>query len=89
MSRGYRSEPEEDTATFDPESAFGIKRDRCGAGPALFFEDAGGQRKDGISLEHRDGPLRDDGAVVVVVVGKMDGAAETFAPVSSTVLVHF
>jgi hypothetical protein len=49
--------------------------DRFGIDFAFLLEDARGERVGGVVVQHGDGPLQDDRAVVVVIVGEMDRTA--------------
>src|SRR5262249_22548788 len=62
------------------KAAFGEQPNRLGVGFALLLEDAGRKAVGRVVVEDRHGALQDDGAVVVDVVGEMDGAAADLDP---------
>ena len=53
----------------------------------LFDQDAVGQRVRVVGLFYRDGPLQNDGAVVQVLIDKMDGATSHFDAVVEGLLL--
>ena len=59
----------------DAQPALSKKADRLGIGLALLLEDALGQSVRCVIVENGNGALKNDGTVIVDVVGKVDGAA--------------
>lgn len=49
--------------------------DGLGVGDVLFGENAGGEGVGIVGIEHRDGTLENDDAVVEVLIDEVDGAA--------------
>lgn len=75
-------------ATFDNQFPFGEKLDRLGIGNALLFEHACGQPIGRIVVQNWHGPLQYNGAVVELIVGKMNGATRYFGPIIQHGFMH-
>lgn len=63
------------TLADDLQALLGKPADRLGIGDAFLFKDAGGECFDRIIRQYRTGPLKNNRAMVVLIVGKMHRAA--------------
>ena len=65
----------------DGDAAVGDKLEGLGEGEAFLFEDAGGELFGGVGVVGWASALKDDGAGVVGLIGKVDGASGDLAAV--------
>src|SRR5271165_5293709 len=71
-----------------PDAPLGDELDSLGIGLAFRFKYPRGKRVGRIVVQHGDSPLQDHGAVVVLVVGKVDRAAAELGPIIDHGLMH-
>ena len=75
-------------ASLDPHSALGDELDGLGIGLAFGLKDPRGEGVGRIVVQHGDGPLKNHGAVIVLVVGEMDRTAAEFGTIVDYGLVY-
>ena len=64
------------------------KLDGLGIGLEFGLKDPCGERLGRVVVQHRNGPLEDHGAVIVLVVGKVDRAAAELCPIVDDGLMY-
>lgn len=77
-----------DEGAIDGETSVSIESDGFGIGGAFLLKDACRDIVRGVGVEDGDGALEDNGAVVVLVVGEVDGAAADFDAASNDGIVN-